>query len=106
MSTQRSDFDRNPRKALVTGATSRTGRAVTTPLARDGLYMIVVGQTPHAAPRPSVRSLPRGQARFVGADFNEPAEIQRLAHEVGDIDVLVNNAGHGVGTGSLNRGTA
>ncbi len=34
-----------------------------------------------------------GQASFVVADFNSPADIQRLAKEIGEIDVLVNNAG-------------
>src|SRR5882724_12058608 len=35
----------------------------------------------------------RRQARFLGADLGNPAEIRRLAEQAGDIDVLVNNAG-------------
>jgi NAD(P)-dependent dehydrogenase (short-subunit alcohol dehydrogenase family) len=35
----------------------------------------------------------RGSARFVGADLSEPAEALRLATEVGNVDILINNAG-------------
>jgi len=80
--------------ALVTGATSGIGKAVALKLARDGFYLIVHG-----------RDLPRGSAtvkgiesngghgRFVSANLSIPSDVERLAAEVGDVDVLVNNAG-------------
>jgi NAD(P)-dependent dehydrogenase (short-subunit alcohol dehydrogenase family) len=37
-----------------------------------------------------------GHARFIPANLDNPNDIQALALEVGDIDVLVNNAGHAV----------
>jgi NAD(P)-dependent dehydrogenase (short-subunit alcohol dehydrogenase family) len=37
-----------------------------------------------------------GHARFIEADLEDPAGIDRLAAEVGEIDVLINNAGHAV----------
>jgi NAD(P)-dependent dehydrogenase (short-subunit alcohol dehydrogenase family) len=37
-----------------------------------------------------------GQARFVRADLEDPADIERLAADVGEIDVLINNAGRAV----------
>jgi NAD(P)-dependent dehydrogenase (short-subunit alcohol dehydrogenase family) len=37
-----------------------------------------------------------GQASFIAADLSDPAEIERLAVEAGEVDVLVNNAGRAV----------
>jgi NAD(P)-dependent dehydrogenase (short-subunit alcohol dehydrogenase family) len=34
-----------------------------------------------------------GKASFVAADLGDPADVKRLATEVGDIDILINNAG-------------
>jgi NAD(P)-dependent dehydrogenase (short-subunit alcohol dehydrogenase family) len=80
--------------ALVTGATAGIGRAVATRLARDGLTVIVVGRdaTRGAAVVDEITAA-GGQARFIAANLGDPADIARLAAEVGEIDVLVNNAG-------------
>ena len=50
--------------------------------------------TPSGGPR-SLRpsGAEGGQARFVAADLSDPAQIGHLAEQLGDIDVLVNNAG-------------
>jgi NAD(P)-dependent dehydrogenase (short-subunit alcohol dehydrogenase family) len=89
--------DPNPQTALVTGATAGLGRAIAQRLAGDGLSVIVVGRNAERG-RETVEEIAAagGRARFVAADLDEPAEIQRLAHEVGDIDILVNNAGHSI----------
>src|SRR5690349_9802787 len=81
-------------KALVTGATSGIGRAVAVQLARDGAEVIVHGRDA-ARGAETVESITAagGRARFVGADLSDPADLQRLVEAVGDIDVLVNNAG-------------
>jgi NAD(P)-dependent dehydrogenase (short-subunit alcohol dehydrogenase family) len=83
-----------PLTALVTGATSGLGKEIALLLARDGMRVVVVG-------RDAVRGAAvveqietgGGQASFIAADLSDPAEIERLAFEAGDIDVLVNNAG-------------
>jgi NAD(P)-dependent dehydrogenase (short-subunit alcohol dehydrogenase family) len=86
-----------PLTALVTGATSGLGKAVALRLARDGMRVIVVGRdaTRGAAVVEQIEAA-GGQASFIAADLSDPAAIERLAAEAGDIDVLVNNAGHSV----------
>jgi NAD(P)-dependent dehydrogenase (short-subunit alcohol dehydrogenase family) len=80
--------------ALVTGATSGIGKAAALKLAEHGATVLVHGRD--AARGVGVVEqieLGGGQARFVGADLSDPAEVARLAAEVGAIDILVNNAG-------------
>src|SRR5438445_761182 len=87
--------DIHPSKALVTGATSGIGRAVALKLAADGFEVIVHGRDAERGAQ-TVKEIERsgGKARFLPANLSDPGEIQRLAEQVGDIDVLVNNAGH------------
>jgi NAD(P)-dependent dehydrogenase (short-subunit alcohol dehydrogenase family) len=86
-----------PTTALVTGATSGLGREIAERLARDGMDVIVVGRDA-ARGAAVVKEIEEagGRARFIAADLSDPAEIRRLAEEVGEIDVLVNNAGQSV----------
>jgi NAD(P)-dependent dehydrogenase (short-subunit alcohol dehydrogenase family) len=86
-----------PSTALVTGATAGLGKAVALQLARDGMTVIVVGRdaTRGAAVVDEIEAA-GGQARFIRADLSDPDDIQRLAAEAGEIDVLVNNAGHSI----------
>ncbi|HEY2314932.1 MAG TPA: SDR family oxidoreductase [Streptosporangiaceae bacterium] len=82
------------RRALVTGATSGLGRAIAQQLGRDGLDVIVHGRDAGRG-RQVADSIEQagGSASFAVADISEPAAIERLAAEAGEIDVLVNNAG-------------
>ena len=86
-----------PLTALVTGATSGLGQAIALRLAQDGMQVIVVGRdvARGAAVVDQIQSA-GGHARFVAADLRDPAEIERLAIEAGDVDVLVNNAGFSI----------
>src|SRR5713226_2445283 len=89
--------DLRDQKALVTGATSGLGRAIAFQLARDGAEVIVHGRdAARGAQTVEAITAAGGRARFVAADLSTPAEISRLATEVGDVDVLVNNAGFSV----------
>jgi NAD(P)-dependent dehydrogenase (short-subunit alcohol dehydrogenase family) len=78
----------------VTGATSGIGRAVASKLADDGFYVVVHGRDASRG-KATVEEIESngGRARFVSADLASPSEIARLATDVGDVDVLVNNAG-------------
>jgi len=81
-------------RALVTGATSGIGRAVALQLARDGAEVLVHGRDAgRGAQTVQEITAAGGKASFVAADLGDPADVQRLASEVGDVDILINNAG-------------
>jgi NAD(P)-dependent dehydrogenase (short-subunit alcohol dehydrogenase family) len=84
-------------KALVTGATSGLGRVIALRLARDRAEVVVVGRNAtRGAETVNEITDAGGRARFIAADLDDPADIQRLAKDAGDIDILVNNAGRSV----------
>jgi NAD(P)-dependent dehydrogenase (short-subunit alcohol dehydrogenase family) len=80
--------------ALVTGATSGIGRASALRLARDGWEVVVHGRNSERGAE-VVREIEShgGVARFVAANLSDVAAVRALVDEVGDVDVLVNNAG-------------
>src|ERR1700719_3491229 len=80
--------------ALVTGATSGIGRAAALALARDGAEVLVHGRdAARGAETVEQITAAGGKASFVAADLGDAADVQRLADEVGDVDILINNAG-------------
>jgi NAD(P)-dependent dehydrogenase (short-subunit alcohol dehydrogenase family) len=80
--------------ALVTGATSGIGRATALRLARDGWQVVVHGRNAERGVE-VVQAIEAegGCATFVAADLKDVAEVRRLVDQVGDVEVLVNNAG-------------
>jgi NAD(P)-dependent dehydrogenase (short-subunit alcohol dehydrogenase family) len=86
--------DLQDQKALVTGATSGIGRAIALHLARAGSEVVVHGRNVvRGAETVDAITAAGGRARFVAADLNDPADLGRLVEAVGDVDVLINNAG-------------
>jgi NAD(P)-dependent dehydrogenase (short-subunit alcohol dehydrogenase family) len=84
-------------RALVTGATSGIGRAVALQLARDGAEVVVHGRDAARGARTVAEiTAADGTATFVAADLADAADVQRLASVVGDVDILINNAGMAV----------
>src|SRR6202789_814391 len=80
--------------ALVTGATSGIGREVARKLAADGFSVLVHGRDgARGAAVVDEIIADGGHARFAAADLTDAADIERLAAEAADVDVLVNNAG-------------
>ena len=81
-------------RALVTGATSGIGRAVALQLGRDGAEVLVHGRdATRGAETVAEIAASGGKASFVAADLGDAADVQRLASDVGDVDILINNAG-------------
>jgi NAD(P)-dependent dehydrogenase (short-subunit alcohol dehydrogenase family) len=86
-----------PPVALVTGATSGLGKEIALRLARDGMRVIVVGRdAARGAAVVEQIEAAGGHASFIAADLSNPTDIERLAAEAGDVDVLVNNAGYSI----------
>ncbi|MDP7240454.1 MAG: 3-oxoacyl-ACP reductase family protein [Dehalococcoidia bacterium] len=86
--------------ALVTGAGSGVGRAVSLALAGQGVAMVVNDIDLERAQATAKEVVARGvQAVPVRADVTIPEDVQAMLkearHELGDIDILVNNAGTG-----------
>jgi NAD(P)-dependent dehydrogenase (short-subunit alcohol dehydrogenase family) len=79
-------------RALVTGATSGMGRAVALQLARDGAEVLVHGRDAAGAHPVGEITAAGGKASFVAADLTDVGSVQRLASEIGDIDILITNA--------------
>ncbi|MCW3046512.1 MAG: family NAD(P)-dependent oxidoreductase [Solirubrobacterales bacterium] len=80
--------------ALVTGATAGLGRAIALQLARDGAEVVVHGRSAErGAQTVAAIAAEGGTARFAAADLSDPEAVRKLAEEVGELDILINNAG-------------
>src|SRR6201996_8974982 len=84
-------------RALVTGATAGLGAAIARALGRDGADVLVLGRDAVRGAATVAAVLEAGgQAEFVAADLNDPQRLAELAEEIGDIEILVNNAGFSI----------
>jgi NAD(P)-dependent dehydrogenase (short-subunit alcohol dehydrogenase family) len=79
---------------LVTGATDGLGRALAVRLHADGAQLLLHGRD-EAKLAALATDLPG--ARTLCADLASLDEVRRMAAQVGNLDVLVNNAGIGSG---------
>lgn len=84
------------KRAVVTGSTAGIGRAIAAGLAAAGAQVIVNGRTQERADQVAEEISAATPARGIGADLSTAEGVDRLidgAHEIGPIDILVNNFG-------------
>jgi len=76
-------------KVLITGATGGIGHAIARALAGRGASLTLTGRRTDVL-EPLAAEL---TGRAVGADLGDPSDVERLATECADTDILVANAG-------------
>ena len=76
------------RTALVTGATGGLGTAIARALAARGAVPVLTGRRTEVLEPLAAET----GGRAVAADLSDPASVDRLLAEAGDVDVLVANA--------------
>jgi NAD(P)-dependent dehydrogenase (short-subunit alcohol dehydrogenase family) len=80
----------NGKKAFITGAGRGIGRAIALAFAREGAH-VALGSRNLAALEALAAEI--GSATAVRLDVSDPASIAKARQEVGEIQILVNNAG-------------
>src|SRR6516225_3276151 len=83
------------RKALVTGASKGIGRACAEALAEEGCDVVLVSRTAAdlEAARAAIVAKHNVAVRFYPLDLSDSRNVDRLAAECAETDLLVNNAG-------------
>ncbi|GAA4350025.1 SDR family NAD(P)-dependent oxidoreductase [Angustibacter luteus] len=93
--------------ALVTGATAGIGHSFVRHLAAQGYDVVLVarGRERLDEVAEEVRTVYGREAETIAADLTDRADVQRVADRLADsgrpVDLLVNNAGFGLGHGFL-----
>jgi NAD(P)-dependent dehydrogenase (short-subunit alcohol dehydrogenase family) len=89
------DLGLRGRKALVTGASKGIGRACAEVLAEEGCDVVLVSRTEVdlAAACDKIKGQYNVAVRYLAVDLSDSRNVDKLAAECADTDLLVNNAG-------------
>src|SRR5215471_11295297 len=89
------DLGLRGKKALITGASKGIGRACAEILAEEGCDVVLVART--AADLEAARAKIAGEhnvaVRYYAFDLSDSKNVDKLAAECADTDILINNAG-------------
>jgi NAD(P)-dependent dehydrogenase (short-subunit alcohol dehydrogenase family) len=89
------DLKLKGKRALVTGSSQGIGFAIAKGLAREGADVVVNGRTQAKVDRAILRIKQDtgASATGVAADVGNAEGVDRLLEQLGDVDILINNAG-------------
>jgi NAD(P)-dependent dehydrogenase (short-subunit alcohol dehydrogenase family) len=89
------DLGLRGRKALVTGASKGIGRACAEALAEEGCDLVLVSRTEAdlAKARGEIAAKHNVGVRYFALDLSDSRNVDKLAAECADTEILVNNAG-------------
>jgi NAD(P)-dependent dehydrogenase (short-subunit alcohol dehydrogenase family) len=89
------DLGLRGRKALVTGASKGIGRACADALAEEGCDIVLVSRTEAdlARARGEIAARHNVAVRYFALDLSDGRNVDKLAAECADTEILVNNAG-------------
>ena len=89
-------FELNGKTILLTGASKGIGAAIAKSLGQAGANLVAHYGSDITGAEEAAKDIPRERLKLIGADLNQPADVDRLWREAlawrGRIDVLVNNA--------------
>lgn len=83
-------------RAFVSGSTQGIGHAIAEALLREGAEVVVNGRDDDRVRAAVARlrgAVPRAAVSGIAADVADAGQVERLLDRLGDVDVLVNNAG-------------